>query len=124
MACAHRRQLPAKSSAVHLPVARPPLPPAASLTIGACVYAALAGVGWLLDPLVANGWRHGVFAGIVLGYMVYDLLHYYLHHGKPRSRMLRALRAHHSKHHHNPRFRDKKFGVSTTLWDHVFGTYE
>ncbi len=100
------------------------MPPAASLATGVAVYGLLRGISALLSPTLDDAWVLGVFAGIVFGYLVYDMVHYYVHHGKPRSKMMRALRAHHSKHHHNPRFQDKKFGVSTTIWDHVFGTYE
>ena len=61
------------------------------------------------------------FAGHVAGYLTYDLCHYYLHHGRPKAKWLIRLRAHHMNHHHNKEGR--KYGVSTTLWDHVFRTY-
>lgn len=62
-------------------------------------------------------------AGFVAGYMFYDLSHYYMHHGHPRSEWFRKLRKHHMVHHSPKLEHEKKFGVSTTLWDHVFGTY-
>lgn len=62
-------------------------------------------------------------AGFVGGYVFYDLSHYYMHHGRPTSEWMKQLRKHHMVH-HSPNLADeKKFGVSTTLWDHVFGTY-
>ncbi len=100
------------------------MPPAASLAVGAVVLAALSLVARMLAPLLDDRWVYGAFAGIVFGYLVYDMIHYYVHHGKPTTRVMLALRSHHSKHHHNPRFQEKKYGVSTTVWDHVFGTYE
>ena len=81
-------------------------------------------VGALTSAWIDPSWVYGVFAGIVVGYMFYDLTHYYIHHAKPKNRVMLALRSHHNKHHHNARYADKKFGVSCTLWDHVFGTYE
>ena len=42
----------------------------------------------------------------------------------PRWRREHPIGKHHMAHHHNPRFKELKFGVSTTLWDHVFRTYE
>lgn len=62
-------------------------------------------------------------AGFALGYVTYDLTHYYVHHHRPRSQWLRAVRRHHLSHHAPRAEHGGKFGVSTTLWDHVFRTY-
>lgn len=60
------------------------------------------------------------FAGFILGYLIYDYTHYYLHHIVPKTRVGKRLREHHMRHH----FQDAHYGygVSTTLWDHVFRT--
>lgn len=100
------------------------MPPAASLAVAVVVYGALHAAGWLLSGVVSPAWTYGLFAGIALGYMVYDCTHYYIHHFKPRTAIGLALRSHHNKHHHNPKYAEKKFGVSITIWDHVFRTYE
>ncbi len=100
------------------------MPPAASLAVAVVVWSMLTALGMLLAPVAAPTWKEGFFAGIAMGYMVYDCTHYYIHHFKPKSRIGLALRSHHNKHHHNAKYKEKKFGVSTTLWDHVFGTYE
>lgn len=100
------------------------MPPAASVALGVVVWAIVAGIGAALSVVVASIWTWGVFAGIMFGYLCYDMIHYYTHHGKPTSKMMLALRSHHMKHHHNKKFKDLKFGVSNTLWDHVFDTYE
>ena len=100
------------------------MPPAASLATAVVVVSGLQGLAQLLAPWVTPTWMPGVFAGIAFGYLVYDMIHYYVHHGKPTSKVMIALRSHHAKHHHNPKFHDKKFGVSSTVWDHVFGTYQ
>src|SRR3954451_16811957 len=59
-------------------------------------------------------------AGFLAGYLVYDSLHYYLHHHRPKSRMGKRLRQLHMRHH----FQDDTtgYGVSAPWWDHVFGT--
>jgi sterol desaturase/sphingolipid hydroxylase (fatty acid hydroxylase superfamily) len=62
-------------------------------------------------------------AGFVTGYMFYDLMHYYMHHGHPQSEWVKRLRRHHLVHHSPNLANERKFGVSCTLWDHVFGTY-
>ncbi len=59
-------------------------------------------------------------AGFSLGYMTYDLTHYYIHHFKPRSEYGHSLKKHHMLHHH--KYPDAKFGVSSMFWDGVFGT--
>ncbi len=59
-------------------------------------------------------------AGFALGYMSYDLTHYYIHHFNPKSEYGRRLKKHHMLHHFKtPEIR---FGVSSVFWDIVFGT--
>lgn len=62
----------------------------------------------------------GFHAGFTLGYMTYDLTHYYIHHYNPRSSYGIKLKKHHMLHH----FKDdgQRFGVSNMFWDRVFGT--
>uniref|UniRef100_A0A914HNK2 Fatty acid 2-hydroxylase n=1 Tax=Globodera rostochiensis TaxID=31243 RepID=A0A914HNK2_GLORO len=60
-------------------------------------------------------------SGKLFGYIVYDITHYYLHHGRPEPNS----RWHYRKvYHHNHHFKDSdsSFGISTTFWDCVFGT--
>lgn len=61
-----------------------------------------------------------LFAGFLLGYLTYDYTHYWLHHFVPRSTLGKRLREQHMRHH----FQDHRygFGVSSPLWDVVFGT--
>jgi sterol desaturase/sphingolipid hydroxylase (fatty acid hydroxylase superfamily) len=54
------------------------------------------------------------------GYLAYDLLHAYLHVGRPRTALGRWLRARHLRHHFADASGD--FGVSAPYWDHVFNT--
>lgn len=60
------------------------------------------------------------FAGFIAGYLTYDYTHYHLHHHVPRSAAGRRLREQHMRHH----FQDHRYGygVSSPLWDRVFGT--
>lgn len=67
-----------------------------------------------------RGWA--VAAGFTTGYMTYDLIHYYIHHGRPKMRLLRKLQGHHMSHHFNKRYAEKRYGVSSPLWDYVFRT--
>lgn len=61
-----------------------------------------------------------LFAGFVAGYVGYDTLHYFVHTRPARWRWLVALQRNHMRHHFERH--DRRFGVSTTLWDHVFRT--
>ncbi|XP_060993742.1 fatty acid 2-hydroxylase [Dama dama] len=62
-----------------------------------------------------------VFAGSLLGYVIYDLTHYYLHFGSPhKGSYLYQLKAHHVKHHFA--HHQSGFGISSKLWDHFFHT--
>lgn len=59
-------------------------------------------------------------AGVMLGYLAYVAVHYVVHHlgsgGSPRLRKLIKL---HAVHHHDTKH---NFGVTTAIWDRVFGT--
>jgi sterol desaturase/sphingolipid hydroxylase (fatty acid hydroxylase superfamily) len=63
---------------------------------------------------------YGPFAGFVLGYVIYDEMHWYVHARRPTSRLGRWLRREHFLHH----FKDPttRFGVSCPWLDYVFGT--
>lgn len=61
-----------------------------------------------------------LFAGGLLGYVMYDVTHYYLHHGQPSSKVPKDLKKYHLNHHF--RIQDKGFGITSSLWDRVFGT--
>ncbi len=60
------------------------------------------------------------FAGLVLGYLIYDMMHFALHHFGFKNQLLLELKKHHMKHHYSEP--NKSFGVSSPLWDYIFGT--
>lgn len=59
-------------------------------------------------------------AGFLVGYGSYLLVHYLVHIHRPPKNVFRQLWINHSIHH----YRDGEiiFGVSSPLWDHVYGT--
>ncbi len=61
-------------------------------------------------------------AGFCSAYLAYEALHYRAHHGRPKSRLGRALQRHHLKHHAGPG--NARWGISSPLWDWVFRTLE
>jgi len=62
-----------------------------------------------------------VAAGFAGGYLAYDMLHFALHHHRPKSRIARLFHQLHMRHHFENEHRG--FGVSAPWWDMVFGTY-
>ena len=63
-----------------------------------------------------------LFIGLMAGYFSYEFLHYQAHHRTPRLRVFRYLKMYHLLHHHqNSALR---FGVTTPLFDYLFGTFQ
>lgn len=60
-----------------------------------------------------------LLAGQALGYLAYEWSHYCAHHRRPRTQLARHLRRHHLRHHAAD---SGNYGVSSPLWDWVFGT--
>lgn len=60
------------------------------------------------------------FAGFVLGYLCYDMMHYAMHHLRWNHPFWQRLKQHHMLHHYQEN--DRGFGVSNPLWDYVFNT--
>ena len=94
------------------------MPPVVSIPLAVIFYGFFLGVvGGLLK---LPNYVDGIFAGFMLGYVIYDMTHYALHHFSFKGEYFVKLRRHHMAHHfktHNMRF-----GVSTWIWDDVFGT--
>jgi dihydroceramide fatty acyl 2-hydroxylase len=89
------------------------MPPAVSVPLAAIVFA-------LLYLLFGATHAPGLGAGFFAGYLVYDMIHYYLHHFQPHGWLGSMLRERHMRHH----FQDdtKGFGISAPYWDEVFRT--
>lgn len=71
------------------------------------------------------GVPHGVapfFSGFLVGYLCYDYTHYAVHHFSPKTAFGKHVKQHHMLHH----FADyeSRWGVSSPIWDNVFGTAE
>jgi sterol desaturase/sphingolipid hydroxylase (fatty acid hydroxylase superfamily) len=80
----------------------------------------LASVIFTLQYLILGKTAFMFFPGFILGYLMYGSMHYAIHAWNPPFKWLKPLwRNHHLHHYKND---DMGFGVSTTLWDRVFGT--
>ena len=106
----HHAQPRSKTRLVMPPVLSIPL---ATLFYGLFVLAAgkLLGMGFLTAPL---------FAGFLTGYLIYDMLHYAMHHFQMRKGYWKKIRRHHMQHHFQTP--NERYGVSSPLWDIIFHT--
>jgi sterol desaturase/sphingolipid hydroxylase (fatty acid hydroxylase superfamily) len=95
------------------------MPPAVSIP-GGLIYFGLLNL--VLGTLLGiPQWIGPIISGLVSGYLVYDLTHYATHHFPMRQGFLKFLKRYHMQHHYKtPK---QRFGVSSPLWDLVFGTY-
>ena len=74
-------------------------------------------VGLLVGWVLGIAWT----SGFIGAYLIYERTHRRLHTHPPSNAYGRMLRRHHFSHH----FSSAKFnhGVTSVLWDHIFGTY-
>ncbi|MFA5011038.1 MAG: sterol desaturase family protein [Ignavibacteria bacterium] len=61
-----------------------------------------------------------VLSGYIIGYVLYDTIHFATHHWKMTSPLGKFLKEYHLKHHYVAP--DTAYGVSNPLWDYVFFT--
>jgi dihydroceramide fatty acyl 2-hydroxylase len=87
------------------------MPPSVSVPLAASFYGLFVAVLPAADVFAA---------GFLLGYLVYDMTHYHVHHHRPNTRVGMLVRELHMRHH----FQDdtRGFGVSAPFWDYVFQT--
>ena len=60
------------------------------------------------------------FPGFLLGYLMYGSMHYAIHAWNPRYKWMKPIWRNHHLHHYKSE--EKGFGVSSHIWDKVFGT--
>jgi len=89
------------------------MPPSVSVPLGALLFG-------LIYLAFGPAYGPSVGAGFFVGYLAYDMVHYYLHHFRPRGPLGRILRERHMRHHFQDETRG--FGISAPYWDEVFGT--
>jgi dihydroceramide fatty acyl 2-hydroxylase len=95
------------------------MPPAVSIPLSLIYYGLLSVI--LGKLLGIPQWIWPIFSGLIIGYLAYDLTHYATHHFPMRYGVLKFLKRYHMQHHYKTP--DQRFGVSSPLWDVVFGTY-
>jgi sterol desaturase/sphingolipid hydroxylase (fatty acid hydroxylase superfamily) len=74
----------------------------------------------LFRALLGPAWSLPFFAGFLVGYLVYDMTHYHIHHHRATNRFSLAVRRYHYRHHFQQA--DRGFGVTSPVWDRIFRT--
>jgi 4-hydroxysphinganine ceramide fatty acyl 2-hydroxylase len=88
------------------------MPPSISVPLAFLFYGVFMLIFGRLTP--------AVFAGLVFGYICYDMLHYATHHFPMKHGVWLWLKQYHLRHH----YKDDRvgYGISSPLWDYVFRT--
>ncbi len=89
------------------------MPPIAGVILASILYSIFR---VFLGPI----WVQPFFAVFLVGYLCYDYIHFYVHHFQPRTRFGKALKHSHMMHHFVTQ--EARWGVSSPMWDYVFGT--
>ncbi|MFI5139958.1 MAG: sterol desaturase family protein [Sphingobacteriales bacterium] len=89
------------------------LPPSVSIPLATLFY-------FLFNAILPAGEIWGFFPGFILGYLIYDLTHYAIHHFNFKGSIWKKIKQHHMLHHYQDP--NKGYGVSSPLWDKVFGS--
>ena len=80
----------------------------------------LASMFFFLFYLIVGKNVFAFFPGFMLGYLIYGTMHFAIHAWNPPFKWMKGLWRNHHLHHY--KHTDMGFGVSSTFWDHVFGT--
>jgi len=90
------------------------MPPLVSVTIATLLL--------FLLSLVLGDMAFSFLAGFLVGYAAYLLVHYMVHVFRPPKNVFKALWVNHSIHHY--KHGEAVFGVSSPLWDYIYGTMD
>lgn len=84
------------------------MPPSASIPLATLFY-------FLFSLFLEKQFLFSFFPGFLLGYLVYDMMHYAMHHHNFKHPVLKKIKQHHMLHHYQDA--SKGYGVSSSLWD-------
>ncbi|GAA4912725.1 sterol desaturase family protein [Mucilaginibacter defluvii] len=87
------------------------MPPSASIPLATGFY-------FLFKFVFPDLYVNGLFSGFILGYLMYDISHYAIHHFNFKGSFWKKIKQHHMLHHYQDP--TKGYGVSSPLWDKIF----
>jgi len=88
------------------------MPPVPSLIISTTLFS--------LMYLIMGTYVFMFFPGFLFGYLMYGTMHYAIHAWNPPFKWMKGLWRNHHLHHYKNEHNG--YGVSSTIWDHIFGT--
>ncbi len=89
------------------------MPPAISIPLATLFFI-------LFSLLLSKPTVFPFYAGFIMGYLFYDMMHYSLHHLNWKNSLWQRIKQHHMLHHYQQP--ERGFGVSNPLWDYIFNT--
>ena len=89
------------------------MPPSGSIPIMLVLY-------FLFSMVIPQQWLAPFTAFFIVGYLIYDYIHYATHHFPMKNPVAKYLKLYHLKHHFSGE--SGRYGVSSPLWDKVFGS--
>ena len=93
------------------------MPAVPSLLISVIIFSLMYAVAWLFNSTSSV---FAFFPGFLMGYLIYGSMHYAIQAWNPPFKWMKPLwRNHHLHHYKNV---ELGFGVSSTMWDHIFDT--
>ena len=75
---------------------------------------------WLLHFIMPTADALAIVGGMALGYFNYGIMHHIMHRREFSSKYWRYMQEFHFVHHKKPKL---NHGITTDIWDRVFGTY-
>ena len=80
----------------------------------------IAGMVWLVLYLLAGAPGTWIFLGFMIGYVLYDVVHFACHQWDMGGPLGAMLKRHHMRHHFVDH--DGNFAITAIWWDRVFGS--
>lgn len=88
------------------------MPPIVSVPVGGAV--------WGLSLLTMGAQGTWFLLGFMLGYVVYDMVHFACHQRPMKGPFTRMLKSHHMRHHHLKV--EGNYAITGMIWDRIFST--
>lgn len=89
------------------------MPPSASIPLATLFYL-------LFSLMIKGATLFAFFPGFLLGYLIYDMMHYAMHHYNFKSSFMKKIKQLHMLHHYEDE--SKGYGVSSPIWDFILGS--
>lgn len=89
------------------------MPPAVSIPLAVIFYT-------IYENILGPKYVTIFYVGFLIGYLIYDMTHYAVHHLTIHNKFFLFIKNHHMKHHYKDATRG--FGVSQPAWDYILGT--